>query len=133
MRSVHLRRLHPDRSAWWRLLPLVALGVAALLLSGCKLELASLGCKKVRSSEVRVAAGQTCRFKYDHGDMAKYVVVVTRPPLHGHATGEGKYLRYVAKPGFAGEDRLGIRVERRGIGHTQWENLTVTVKVGPTV
>jgi hypothetical protein len=57
---------------------------------------------------------------------------VTRAPIFGEANGEGKYLKYVARKGFKGEDRLTIRIERRGVGHVQWENRTVTVKVGPT-
>jgi hypothetical protein len=120
----HLRR---------RALACAFLGAAALLLGGCELETAGLDCKRVKSSELLVGAGQTCKFRYDEGDYAKYVVVVTRPPVHGKASGEGKYLRYVAKPGFVGEDKLTIRVERRGVGHVQWQTKTVKVKVGPTV
>jgi hypothetical protein len=95
-------------------------------------ELAGVNCKMVRSDELHVGADRTCQFRYDQGDVAKYVVVVTRPPAHGEASGEGKYLKYVAKPGFVGEDRLTIKVERRGVGHVQWQTLAVKVKVGPT-
>jgi hypothetical protein len=109
--------------------------LAPLLLGGCFGEaprLAGINCKRMKSTELRVAAGQTCKFNYAQGDMAKYVVVVTRAPMHGKASGDGKYLQYVARPGFAGEDRVSIRVERRGVGHVQWEDLTVRVRVGPT-
>ena len=108
---------------------------AALLLGGCKYDLASFNpsCKRVKGSELHVGQDQTCKFRYDHGDVAVYVVKVTRAPLFGEATGEGKYLKYVARRGFTGEDRLTIRIERRGVGHVQWETQTVTVKVGPTV
>jgi hypothetical protein len=107
--------------------------MAALSLGGCKYEFANIDCKKVKSNELHVGTGKTCKFKYDWGDTAKYTVVVTRPPAHGQAAGEGKYLKYVAKPGFKGEDRLTIRVERRGIaglGQLQWETLSLKVKVG---
>jgi len=112
----------------------LSLAVAALLLGGCKFDVASFNssCKKVKGSELHVAKDQTCKFKYDQGDFAKYVVVVTRQPIFGQAAGDGKYLKYVAKPGFVGEDRLTIRVERR-LAHVQWETRTVTVKVGPTI
>lgn len=112
-------------------LVLMLAGATALLLAGCKYEFANVGCKKVKSDEVHVASGQTCKFKYDEGDIARYVVVVTKPPAHGQATGEGKYLKYAAKPGFVGKDRLTIRVERRGVGHVQWQMRTVKVTVGP--
>jgi hypothetical protein len=79
---------------------------------------------------LHVGADQSCNFRYGHGDSARYVVKVTREPDWGQATGDGHYLRYVAKPGFVGVDYLTIRVVRRGIGHVQWENLSVTVKVG---
>jgi hypothetical protein len=94
-------------------------------------QFASSDCAKVRSNELRVAPGRDCRFQYGGGDVARYVVKVTRQPLYGEAKGEGKYLRYVARKGFVGEDRLSIRVERRGVGHVQWENHSVRVKVGP--
>jgi hypothetical protein len=112
----------------------LALAAAALLVGGCKLDVASFSgnCKRVRGNELHVAQNQTCKFRYDQGDIAKYVVKVMRAPTYGEATGEGKYLKYVAKPGFKGEDRLVIRIERRGVGHVQWETRTLTVKVGPT-
>ena len=104
---------------------------AAMLLGGCKYDLAAFNpnCKKVKSTELHIARDQACSFRYDWGDYAKYVVVVTQPPTHGEAKGEGKYLRYVPKPGFVGEDRVTIRVERR-FAHLQWETKTVTIKVG---
>jgi hypothetical protein len=106
--------------------------VAGLLFAGYKYVKAyDPYCTQVRSNEVRVAKNQTCKFSYDGRDMAKYVVTVTGQPMHGQATGEGKYLRYVAKPGFVGEDRVTIRIERR-LAHVQWETQTVKVKVGPT-
>jgi hypothetical protein len=97
------------------------------------LKLASFNCKKVKSDVLHVGRDQSCRFPYDDGDVAKYVVVVTQAPAHGQASGEGKYLRYVANPGFVGEDRLTIKVERRGVGHVQWQTVAVTVQVGSTV
>ena len=104
---------------------------AALVLGGCKFDVAAFNsnCKKVKSNELRVARDQTCSFNFDGGDYARYVVVVTRQPTFGDAKGEGKYLRYVAKPGFVGEDRVTIRIERR-LAHVQWETRTITVKVG---
>jgi hypothetical protein len=111
-------------------LALAGLATAALLLGGCKYELAGFGCKKVHGDELHVAPGQSCKFRYDEGDIAKYVVEVTRQPYYGEASGEGKYLKYVAKPGFTGEDQLTIRVVRRGVGHVQWRTHKVTVKVG---
>jgi len=117
-----------------RFSPYLALAASALLLGGCNFDVASFNgsCKRLRSNELHVAENQTCKFRYDQGDIAKYVVKVMRAPLYGEAKGEGKYLKYVAKPGFKGEDRLVIRIERRGIGHVQWETRTLTVKVGPT-
>jgi len=116
-----------------RVLQLAVIGAASLLLGGC-LEnigsLAGLGCKRVKSTEPKVATDATCKFGYGSGDFAKYVVVVTRQPTYGDAYGEGKYLKYVAKPGFVGENHLNIRVERQGIGHVQWQNHSITVKVG---
>jgi hypothetical protein len=107
---------------------------AALLVGGCDFDVASFNgnCKRVKGTELRVAQDQTCKFRYDQGDMAKYVVQVTRQPTFGDAMGEGKYLKYVARKGFKGEDSLTIRIERRGIGHVQWETRRITVKVGPT-
>jgi hypothetical protein len=104
---------------------------APLVLGGCLDQIANLNCKKVKSDLVHVGRDASCRFRYGGGDVAKYVVMVTRQPSYGEAQGDGKYLKYVAKRGFVGEDRVGIRVVRRGVGHVQWENLTVTVKVGP--
>jgi hypothetical protein len=114
-----------------RAFALTLVGAASLLLSGCLDQLASANCTKLKSNELRVGPGQDCRFRYDGGDVARYVVKVTRQPVYGEAKGEGKYLHYVARKGFIGEDRLSIRVERRGVGHVQWENHNVTVKVGP--
>lgn len=104
---------------------------AAALLGGCKVDLAGLNssCKKVNSTELHVARDQACRFAYDWGDYAKYVVVVTGEPIYGQAKGEGKYLRYVPKSGFVGVDRVTIRIERR-LAHLQWETKTITIKVG---
>ena len=110
---------------------LALLGAASLMLGGCLNEIAGVNCKKIRSDTLHVAPDQSCRFRYDQGDIAKYVVVVTRQPTYGEAKGEGKYLKYVARRGFVGEDRMTIRVERRGVGHVQWQTLNVTVKVGP--
>ena len=59
------------------------------------------------------------------------MVVVTQPPRHGQATSKGKYLTYGARPGFKGDDVMKIRVERGGVGHVQWQDLNVKVKVGP--
>jgi len=105
----------------------------ALLLGGCNVDMASLNgsCKRVKGNELFVAQNQTCKFRYDHGDIAKYVVKVTRQPIFGEAKGEGKYLRYVARRGFKGVDQLTIRIERRGVGHVQWETRQLIVKVGP--
>jgi hypothetical protein len=114
-----------------RAFALVLAGAAALTLGGCVDQLASANCAKMKSTELRVGRDQECRFNYDGGDIARYVVRVVRQPTYGEAKGDGKYLRYVARKGFVGEDRLIIRVERRGVGHVQWLNHTVTVKVGP--
>lgn len=111
-------------------LRLALVAPAVLLLAGCKYEMAGFNCKQEQRDALWVAQDQTCRFKYDEGDVARYVVIVTRKPTFGEAKGEGKYLTYVARPGFVGEDRLNIKVERRGVGHVQWRNLSVTVKVG---
>jgi hypothetical protein len=112
----------------------LVIATSAVMLGGCKVDLASFNgsCKRVKGTELHVAQDQTCKFRYDQGDIAKYVVKVTRQPMYGEAKGEGKYLKYVARKGFKGEDRLTIRIERRGIGHVQWETRQVTVKVGPT-
>jgi hypothetical protein len=116
-----------------RLFSFALLGIAAFSLGGCMEKLAGANCKKVQSDLLLVGSDQACKFAYDHGDMARYVVVVTRQPTYGEASGSGKYLKYVAKPGFRGEDRLTIKVERRGVGHVQWQDLTVRVRVGPHV
>ena len=112
----------------------LAVVTSALLLTGCKVDLAAFNgnCKRVNGRELHVGKDQTCKFRYDQGDIAKYVVKVTRAPTFGEATGEGKYLKYVARRGFKGVDNLTIRIERRGIGHVQWETRQVTIKVGPT-
>jgi hypothetical protein len=107
------------------------IGMALLLLTGCKFDFAGGGCKQLKSDSLHVAPGQTCKFNYAHGDAAKYVVIVTGAPAHGEANGEGRFLRYVAKPGFVGVDQLRIKVVRKGVAHVQWEDLTVKVKVGP--
>ena len=112
----------------------LALTAAVVLLGGCKYDLAVFNpnCKKIKSNELHVARDQTCKFRFDGGDYAKYVVVVTRQPMLGEAKGEGKDLKYVARTGFVGEDRVTIRIERR-LAHVQWETRTVTIKVGPSV
>jgi hypothetical protein len=114
-------------------IPVLLALATVFLLGGCKLDIASFNanCKRVSGTVLHVGQDQTCKFHYDQGDIAKYVVKVTRPPVFGDATGEGKYLKYVARRGFKGEDRLTIRIERRGVGHVQWETRQVTVKVGP--
>jgi hypothetical protein len=113
--------------------PLYLVIAVPLLLGGCNFDMASMNgtCKRVKGNEVFVAQNQTCKFRYDQGDIAKYVVKVIRQPTFGDAKGEGKYLRYAAKRGFRGVDQLTIRIERRGVGHVQWETRQVTVKVGP--
>jgi hypothetical protein len=111
---------------------MVALAGAASLLGACNLDVASLECTKVTSDTLHVGAGQTCRFKYGGDDIAHYVVEVTGAPTHGEAVSKGRFLTYMAKPGFVGDDRLTIKVERQGTGHVQWQTLEVKVKVGPT-
>ena len=108
---------------------------AALLLGGCKVDIASFNanCKRMSGNVLHVGQDQTCKFRYDQGDIARYVVKVTKQPYFGEAKGDGKYLKYVARRGFTGEDQLTIRIERQGVGHVQWETRIVTVKVGPTV
>jgi hypothetical protein len=113
-----------------KLLPLAVVAATSLSLGGCLDQLVSFNCKRVKSTELHVGADATCEFNYGYGDTALYKVVVTQGPTYGEAKGDGAYLRYVAKPGFIGEDRLAIRVVRQGIGHVQWQNLSVTVKVG---
>lgn len=105
-------------------------GAASLALAGCQNQLA-LNCKHVSTDILQVARDQSCRFNYHGGDAAKYVVQIVKPPLFGDAAGEGKYLKYTAKRGFTGEDRMTIKVERRGIGHVQWQTHSLKVKVGP--
>ena len=95
-------------------------------------QVVSVNCKRISDSQLEVGAGNTCQFRYDHGDVARYVVVVTQPPRQGQATSKGKFLTYAAKPGFKGDDVMKIRVERRGVaGNVQWQDLNVKVKVGP--
>jgi hypothetical protein len=121
------------RPARRRALQWAVIGALSLLLGGCLDNLGGLvsfNCKRVNSRVLQVGQDASCRFRYGYGDMAKYVVTVTRQPMFGDASGQGAYLKYVAKPGFVGEDSLNIRVERRGIGHVQWENISLTVKVG---
>jgi hypothetical protein len=114
-----------------RSLPLFVIG-AALALGGCMPQVASGGCKKISDGQLQVGAGSTCQFRYDQGDVARYVVVVTQPPRQGQAVSKGKFLTYAAKPGFKGEDVMKIRVERRGVaGNVQWQDVNVKVKVGP--
>lgn len=123
----------PMQSAMRAMLPLAFVGAASLVVGGCLPQVAAMNCKKVRSDTLHVGTNHTCQFRYDHGDVARYVVIVTQPPRYGQATAKGKYLTYAARPGFSGEDLLKIKVERRGVGHVQWETLTVKVKVGSTV
>jgi hypothetical protein len=111
---------------------MLAFAGAALLLGGRNLELASFDCTKVTPETLHVGPGQTCRFKYGRDDIAGYIVEVTGAPTHGEAVTQGRYLTYVAKPGFVGDDRLTIRLERQGMGHVQQQTLEVRVKVGPT-
>jgi hypothetical protein len=116
-----------------RALQWTVIGMASLLLGGCLDNLGSLvslNCKRVNSRTLQVGQDASCKFRYGYGDLAGYVVVVTRQPTFGDASGQGPYLKYIAKPGFVGEDSLNIRVERRGIGHVQWEYISLTVKVG---
>lgn len=114
-------------------LQLAFAGAAALILAGCLPNVASLGCKRERSDMLHVGLNKTCQFRYDHGDVALYEVIVLQPPRQGQATAKGKYLTYAARPGFRGEDQLKIRVARRGVGHVQWQDLTIKVKVGSPV
>jgi hypothetical protein len=114
-----------------RAISLALAGALALVLGGCLDQLASTGCKRVRSDEVHVAPGATCSFAYGSGDTALYYVRVTQAPSYGEAKGDRQYLKYTAKPGFKGDDYVGIRVIRRGIGHVQWQDVGVVVKVRP--
>lgn len=109
---------------------LAAVATASLALGGCLDNLAFAGCRRESATLLHVGADQSCSFRYGYGDNARYVVKVTSEPDYGSATGDGHLLRYVAKPGFRGEDYLTIKVERHGIGHIQWENHRVTVRVG---
>jgi hypothetical protein len=113
-------------------LMLALAGAAALLLGACNFDVAGIDCTKVTSDTLHVGKGQTCRFKYGGDDIARYVIQVTGAPTHGEAVSKGRYLTYIAKPGFVGDDRLTIKVERQGVGHVQWQTLHVKVKVGPT-
>jgi hypothetical protein len=123
--------LHALLSNARRVLPVAVVGAMSLVLAGCLDRLASTGCKRVRSDELHVAPGKTCSFAYAQGDTALYYVQVTQSPSYGEAKGDGKYLKYTAKPGFKGDDYLRIRVTRRGIGHVQWQDVGVVVKVRP--
>ena len=110
-----------------------ALLALAVPLCGCKVAAAlNPHCKKIKDFELHVARDQTCTFPFNGNDYAKYVVVVIRPPMHGEAKGEGKFLKYVAKPGYVGEDQLTIRIERQ-FAHVQWEVRKLTVKVGENI
>jgi hypothetical protein len=115
------------------LLPLAVVGVAAIALSGCVESYASVSCRQEKIDVLHVGKDGTCSFHFGGGDLAKYVIVVTRAPAHGQASGQGKFLQYVAQPGFVGEDRMTIEVDRRVVGHVQWQTHSVTVKVGPRV
>lgn len=112
-----------------RLFLSVAALAGALSLSACTNEFAS--CSR-KGDAFHVEKDQSCSFNFAYPDGAKYVVVVTQQPTFGEARGEGKYLKYFAKRGFTGEDRLTIKVERRGVGHVQWQTQVVKVKVGAT-
>jgi hypothetical protein len=112
-----------------RLTSLVAIAATSLPLGGCLDDLAFTDCRRESADLLHVGTDQTCKFRYGYGDSARYVVKVTKEPDYGQATGDGEFLRYVAKPGFVGEDQLTVKVERRGIGHVQWETHRVTVKV----
>jgi hypothetical protein len=116
---------------WPRVVPLALTGALTLALGGCLDQLASAGCKRVKNDELHVAPGKSCSFQYGAGDTALYFVQVTQSPSYGEAKGDGKYLKYTAKPGFKGDDFLRIRVVRRGIGHVQWQDVGVVVKVRP--
>ncbi len=107
-------------------------GAASLLLAGCQDQLA-FNCKHVSADILHVARDQSCRFNFDGGDAARYAVQVVKPPTFGDAVPDGKYLKYTAKRGFTGEDRMTIKVERRGIGHLQWQTHNLKIKVGPSV
>jgi hypothetical protein len=112
-------------------MPLPLAGVISPALGGCLDQLAASGCKRLKADELVVAPGKSCSFQYGAGDTALYYLQVTQAPSYGEAKGDGKYLKYTPKPGFKGDDFLRIRVVRRGIGHTQWQDLSVTVKVRP--
>ena len=122
-----LRLISPELAPRRAPLAILLTTLAALPLGGCVDEL--FACKRLSDDLLQVAAGQSCRFRYGQGDVTRYVVQVTRPPVHGTAVGEGEFLRYVAKPGFAGQDRLSIKVERRGVGDVQWQDVTINVTV----
>lgn len=107
------------------------IAVALLLLAGCDFDLSSIDpdCTRVSSNVVTVGKDQSCKFRFGTDKWASYKVVVTRPPANGIATGEGRSLRYAARPGFTGEDILTIRVERWVFGNVQWEMRRVKVTV----
>ena len=119
----------PGQPVWQRALQIAVLGAIGFPLAGCLNDLAGY-CRQPSSDVLLVAENGKCKARYAHGDMAKYVVFVLRPPTYGEAKGQGPLLHYIAKPGFRGEDQLTIRVERRGIGHVQWETRTIKVRVG---
>ena len=120
-----------SRPIWPGAVAIAFVGIAllALALAGCKAEFAGINCKR-SGNVLQVGADGSCKFRFDHGDIAKYVVIITRAPAYGQAKAQGAYLHYVAKPGFIGEDQLTIKVERRGVGHVQWETRSIKVKVG---
>lgn len=108
-----------------KILPIAGLG-AALIIGGCQNELAT--CRQ-KGDVVHVPRDGSCTLNFGGSD-ARYVVMVTQQPYFGEARGQGKYLKYSAKRGFTGEDRLTIKVERRGIGHVQWQTQVVKMRVG---
>jgi hypothetical protein len=131
MQNSHAPTAMRSRPVWPGAAAIALVGIAllALVLAGCKAEFSGFNCKR-SGNVLQVGTNGSCKFRYSHGDIAKYVVIVTRAPTYGQAKGQGAYLHYVAKPGFVGEDRLTIKVERRGVGHVQWETRNITVKVG---
>ena len=123
-----MRTSLPRRSAAARLIPFLLLAALAVTLGGCLDELDG-SCQRVTEKELIVAKDKSCAFRFGARDPAKYVVVITQPPRFGTAEGDRHFLRYTAKAGWVGEDQVKIRVERRGIGHVQWQTLTVSVRV----
>lgn len=132
MRQYVLQAPDQTRAIWRRPLRLALLGAIAFPLGGCLNNLAGY-CKQLSANVLLVAENGKCKARYSHGDVARYVVFIARPPAYGEAIGQGPFLHYIAKPGFKGEDQLSIRVERRGIGHVQWETRKIKVKVGSNV